>query len=104
RRGEIPSPQSTVWRNSWPKQKHPFRTATIWPPGKRSSASTRPPKTSKPPFACTAPPTGGHHDRCHHERICSEPPAGPLNSWQVLLPIVAFPLCVVFPLVVSLIG
>ena len=38
-----------------------------------------------------------HPTPCHHERICSEPPAGLLNSWQVLLPIVAFPLCVVFP-------
>src|ERR1017187_10628308 len=41
---------------------------------------------------------------CHHERICSEPPAGPLNSWQVPLPVIALPLCVVFALIVRLVG
>src|ERR1019366_2841235 len=40
----------------------------------------------------------------HHERICSEAPAGPLSSRQRPLSAVTFPFCAVFALTVRLVG
>src|ERR1017187_3474301 len=40
----------------------------------------------------------------HDGTICTKAPAGPLSSRQRLLPVIAFPLCGVFPFVVGLVG
>src|ERR1019366_4444719 len=63
--------------------------------------------TRHPGYSGTVECTGAGRVRSspdHDEAICTKAPAGPLSSWQRLLPIVSLPFCVVFALIVRLVG